>query len=132
MKFPEIAKIFGFGRLKKTGKIIGLGRSSEVYKYGSDKVLKLYLKESPYDTVKWEYDKLSDAKNHNVPVPAVYELIEHEGRFGIVMERVDGESLWGIMTKHIIKTGGKNITSNGVSDLITDCIKNLTFPILNT
>jgi tRNA A-37 threonylcarbamoyl transferase component Bud32 len=125
MKFSEIAKIFGFGRLKNISKRIkiGLGRSSEVYKYGADKVLKLYLKEHNYDIVKWEYDKLSDAKNHNVPVPVVYELIEYNGRLGIVMGRICGESLWNIMTRHIIKTGGENITSNGVSDLIIDSIK---------
>ena len=118
-----LKKIVEFLGLGKAGKRIGLGRSSEVYEYGADKILKLYLKEHPYDIVKWEYDKLSDAKNHNVPVPAVYELIEYNGRFGIVMERIYGESLWGIMTEHIVKMGGENRISNGVSDLITDSIK---------
>lgn len=109
--------------LIKTDKILGLGRSSEVYEYGTDKVLKLYYKEHSYETIKWEYDKLSDAKNHSVPVPAVYELIEHDGRFGIIMERVSGESLLEIMAGHIIETGGENTTSNGVSDLIIDSVK---------
>ena len=111
--------------LIKNGKILGFGRSSEVYEYDSDKVLKLYLKEHSYDTVKWEYDKLLDAGNHNIPVPAVYELIEHEGRFGIVMERFYGESLLAIMAKHIIETGGENITSDGLSDVILDSIKKM-------
>lgn len=107
----------------KTDKILGLGRSSEVYEYGHDTVLKLYLKEHGYETVKWEYDKLSDAKNHNIPVPAVYELIEHDGCFGIIMERIYGESLLGIMANHIIETGGENITSDGLSDLMINGIK---------
>ena len=62
MKFSDIGKLFGLGRPKKTGRIIGLGRSSEVYKYGSDKVLKLYFKEHPCDIVKWEYGELPTAK----------------------------------------------------------------------
>jgi len=123
MFLTKIGEILGFGKSKKAGKIIGLGRSSVVYKYGKNKVLKLYYKEHPYDTVKWEYDKLSDAKNHNAPVPAVFELIEYNGRLGIVMERIYGESLWGIITTHIIEAGGENITANGVSELITDSIK---------
>ena len=32
----------------RIGKRLGLGRSSEVYKYGTGKVLKLYFKEHPY------------------------------------------------------------------------------------
>jgi uncharacterized protein (TIGR02172 family) len=107
----------------KTGKIIGAGRSSEVYEYGTDKVLKLYLKEHGYNIVKWEYDKLSDAKNYNVPVPAVYEIIEHDGRFGIIMERIYGESLLEIIAGHIITTGGENIALNGVSELIIKIMK---------
>ncbi|MCL2775014.1 MAG: phosphotransferase [Oscillospiraceae bacterium] len=107
------------------GKILGLGRSSEVYEYGIDKVLKLYFKEHAYDTVKWEYDKLSNAKDNNVPVPAVYELIEHDGRFGIIMERIYGESLLEIIVEHIITTGGENIAANGVSDLIIEITKGM-------
>ena len=119
MFLTKVREILGFCKSKKAGKIIGLGRSSEVYKYGENKVLKLYYKEHPYDTVKWEYDKLSDAKNHDAPVPAVFELIEYNGRLGIVMERIYGESLWGIITRHIIETAGEN----SISDLIIDSVK---------
>jgi len=75
------------------GKLLGSGARTAVYEYGNDKVFKLYLENTGIDSVKYEYDKTLDAHNNGLPTPKVYEIIEHNGHFGLVMERIQGITL---------------------------------------
>jgi len=116
------------------GKKIGSGKSSEVFEYGEDKILKLFYAKSKHETIKWEYDKLLDAMDKGVPVPAVHDFIEYNGRLGIVAERIKGKTFWDTLVQHvkgksfwdtlvhrIVKAGdGKN---GGLPGLITDGIR---------
>jgi len=75
------------------GKLLGSGATTDVYEYGADKVCKLYLEKFGIESVKNEYDKTLDACENGLPAPKVYEIIEYNGRFGLVMERIQGITL---------------------------------------
>jgi uncharacterized protein (TIGR02172 family) len=107
--------------MDKLGKKIGAGRSSEVLGYGTNKVLKLFNAGSKYETIKWEYDKLMDAMEKGVPVPAVHGFVERGGRFGFVMDKVKGKPFWDTLIRHVAETGGEE--NGGMSRLITENVK---------
>jgi len=75
------------------GKLLGSGTTTDVYEYGNDKVCKLYLEKHEIEQVKHEYEKTLDAYENGLPTPKVYEIIEHNRRFGVVMERVQDITL---------------------------------------
>jgi hypothetical protein len=72
---------------------LALGRTAEVYAWGSDHVLKLYLAWCPPDWVEREAYIARTLVTAGIPTPAVQEVLEVEGRRGIVYERVTGVSM---------------------------------------
>jgi tRNA A-37 threonylcarbamoyl transferase component Bud32 len=75
------------------GQLIGSGRTAEVYAWGNDRVLKLYQSWMPAAPVEREHVITQAAYAAGLPVPETGELIEMEGRIGIVFERVEGVSM---------------------------------------
>lgn len=76
---------------------VGKGLSAEVYAWGGGRVLKLFH-EGPVARTRVEREFIATHVIHEagLPVPAVYEIVEVEGRLGIVFERVEGVSLLGL------------------------------------
>ncbi|CDM70279.1 Aminoglycoside phosphotransferase [Clostridium bornimense] len=74
------------------GKLLGVGGTGEVFEVSKDKILKLYYNNVNSDVVNWEYNKSKTLFSAGLPVPKVYELIEEDGRLGIIMERINGKS----------------------------------------
>lgn len=74
--------------------LVGTGLTSEVYAWGAGRVLKLFHPGRPDDKVDCEFAISRAVHAAGLPVPAAYELVEIEGRRGIVFERVDGPSLF--------------------------------------
>jgi len=74
-------------------KLIGQGRTADVFELDSDKILKLYRSEVSYPAIQHEYrvSQLMYAQGSNVPQP--FELVEQGDRHGIVFERISGRSL---------------------------------------
>jgi hypothetical protein len=56
-------------------KLIGVGRTSEVYEYGNDCILKLFTDEIKLDAVKKEYDFSRFAYENDLPTPEPKEII---------------------------------------------------------
>ena len=73
--------------------IVGKGFCSDVYAWGQGRVLKLFHGRLARDRADREYEGTRAVHAAGLPVPAAYELVEVEGRCGIVFERVDGVSL---------------------------------------
>lgn len=79
------------------GKLIGKGMTAEVYEWGHDKVLKLYFDHICDDWIKHE-DKVGRSVNiAGVPSPEVFDMVDVDGRKGIVFQRISGKSV----LKHI-------------------------------
>jgi len=98
--------VFIHGRGKKTGgeeamdkgEMISRGRTAEVFAWKDDQVLKLFLKDWPVPQVDHEAHVTDAVHKAGLPAPAVEEIVEVEGRLGIVLERVDGPSMLPVLT----------------------------------
>jgi len=75
------------------GEPIALGRTAAVYAWGEGQVLKLFQDWYPADYVEYEARIARAVHATGLPVPAVGEIVEAEGRLGLVFERVDGASM---------------------------------------
>jgi tRNA A-37 threonylcarbamoyl transferase component Bud32 len=74
------------------GALLGQGRTAEVYAW-NDQVLKLFVKGFPAEWIHAEAEATHVAHKASLSVPAVGEIVQVDGRTGIVYERVDGDSM---------------------------------------
>jgi hypothetical protein len=74
-------------------RVVGKGFCSDIYEWGDGRVLKLFHGRDAHDRADREYDATRAVHAAGLPAPAALELVEVEGRSGIVFERVDGVSL---------------------------------------
>lgn len=83
------------------GKMVGTGGVCNVYDLGNGKVIKLYFEGYDKATVEWEYNKTVDAYQKGLSVPQVYKIVEYHNRYGLIMEKIEGQSLMEIMFSYI-------------------------------
>jgi len=75
------------------GKPIALGRTAEIYAWEEGQVLKLFKDWFSSDGVKYEAQIARAVHTSGLPVPAVGEVVEINGRLGLIYERVAGPSM---------------------------------------
>jgi len=73
--------------------LVGRGFCSEMYAWGKGRVLKLFHGWAARDRADHEFAVTQATHDAGLPVPAAYDLIEVDGRWGIVFERINGVSL---------------------------------------
>ncbi|MBP1754382.1 MAG: hypothetical protein H6Q59_780 [Firmicutes bacterium] len=78
--------------------LIGEGYTAEVYSWQEGEILKLFRKEFPLGGIEKEYEVSKEVERLGIPIPRVGEIIEYEGRTGIVYERIVGDSLLKLIT----------------------------------
>jgi aminoglycoside phosphotransferase (APT) family kinase protein len=78
---------------EQSRKPLARGRTAEIYGWGDGQVLKLFFAWCPENWVRQEARVARAMHAAGLPVPAVDDMLEVEGRFGIVFERVEGHSL---------------------------------------
>jgi hypothetical protein len=71
-------------------KIVGQGRHSTVYEYQDNQVLKLYPSGTTRQVAEEELGKTVLVKEYGVECPIARSVVEEEGRFGILVDRVRG------------------------------------------
>lgn len=74
------------------GEKIAAGGTSEVFAWGEGRVLKLFTAAYQY-AVDLEAERARAVHEAGLPSPAVFEVVEFDGRRGIVYERVEGPLL---------------------------------------
>jgi tRNA A-37 threonylcarbamoyl transferase component Bud32 len=79
--------------LRSPGKRIGQGVTAEVFEYGDGRVLKLARPGIERWVLEHEARTTQAAFESGAPAPQVFEVIEHDGRVGIVYPRYEGETL---------------------------------------
>ncbi|NJD59488.1 MAG: hypothetical protein FIA98_08825, partial [Anaerolineae bacterium] len=79
--------------MDKLGALIAVGLTAEIFAWREGCVLKLFrLGRSP-QTLEYEARLSRAVHATGLPVPAVGDVIEMNGRFGLELERVDGPSM---------------------------------------
>ncbi len=76
------------------GPLIGQGRTADIFAWGDTQVLKLFKDWCSKGMVQYELKIAHVVQSAGVPVPrAADELVETDGRWGILYERVSGPSM---------------------------------------
>lgn len=75
------------------GKVIARGRTAEVYNWSENQVLKLFYDWVPPEFVKQEFEISQQISKAGVPVAQVFDMFEHNQRFGIVYEKISGVTM---------------------------------------
>jgi aminoglycoside phosphotransferase (APT) family kinase protein len=81
----------GIGSSPAVGRRLGSGKEAEVFEFG-EAAIKLYKTGVPKRAVFREAAALAQAEALGLPVPSVGGVREIDGRWGMVMDRVDGRS----------------------------------------
>ena len=75
------------------GKPIALGRTAEIYTWEEGQILKLFRDWFSADGVEYEARITRMVHATGSPIPAVGEVVEVNGRLGLIYERVEGSSM---------------------------------------
>lgn len=91
----------------KLGNRVGIGNTAEVYEWENDTVIKLFHSDYPKDSVLREFSNAAIISKMNFPKAMAYDVIEVEGRLGIIYDSVLGESLldWLLKTRELERGG---------------------------
>jgi len=70
--------------------LIGEGATAEIFAYGENQVLKVFNADQPQEWIAQEAFFTKTAYDHGLPAPRFLELLEVDGRTGIIFDRIDG------------------------------------------
>ena len=87
----------------KEEKLIGQGNTAEIYRFDNDKILKLFRTGLHKTIVEREYQNAISIQNILDCVPKVYEMVEVNGRHGIIYQEIKGTDLLKIMVNSLWK-----------------------------
>jgi uncharacterized protein (TIGR02172 family) len=85
--------------MKLPDKLIGRGLTAEIYAWNEGQALKLFNAGISRRTVEYEANLTRIIHATGLPVPAIGEIIEIDGRFGVEMERLAGISMLDMLTR---------------------------------
>ena len=87
------------------------GRSSEAFKLEDGRVLKLFFEDYPKEYAQKEYKNTKIANETGCTSMKVYDMVEQDGRSGIIMDYIDGISQNDMPTKNpaYLLKGGKDL-----------------------
>src|SRR5437763_1912951 len=90
------------------GEKIGEGAFSEAYAWAPGQVVKLFKAGVSHLLGRHEVRMIRAVRAVGVPVPEVFGEVTLDGRFGIVLQRLDGPTLW-----HLSRTGAVTFEQAG-------------------
>ena len=93
--------------MAKLGALLGRGYVAEVFAYGEGKAIKLFIDEDSDENAELEARVTTEAREHGIAAPRVWDVVKVDGRVGIVMDRIEGDSMmhWGTRFPWRIYTG---------------------------
>jgi uncharacterized protein (TIGR02172 family) len=89
--------------MKPLDQPIAIGRTAEVYAWENGQVLKLYRDWCPANWVDYEARICRLVNEAGIPSPKVGDIVEIDGRRGILYERVDGMEMLNAMSRNPLK-----------------------------
>ncbi len=81
----------------KIDKIIGQGRTADVYLWEDEKIIKLFSKDTHKSNVELEFDinlkVYESSKEKGIAMPKPFQIVEVKDRTGIIFERIQGSTM---------------------------------------
>lgn len=87
------------------GELIAEGRTAEVYAWGDSHVLKLYRSWWPLDSIEFEARICKAVYEAGVAAPEVGDIMEVEGRRGLIYQRIDGPDMQSVALAELHRAG---------------------------
>ena len=84
-------------------KLVASGRMADIYEYEQGRLLKLNHSGYPAILAEMEAGITRAAWQAGLPVPEVFDCLEVDGRYGIVFERVHGQTLMNVLETHPLR-----------------------------
>jgi aminoglycoside phosphotransferase (APT) family kinase protein len=81
----------------RSADLVSRGNTSDVWRWSSTTVVKVLRPGIPTEWASLEADITARVHDAGLPCPATEGVLEVEGRPGIVLERIDGPSMWRLM-----------------------------------
>ncbi len=78
---------------------LAVGRTAELYTWEENRVLKLFHNWFDLESIQFEQRMAQAVHASRLPVPAVGEIVQINGRNGLVYEQVDGQNMWEVLEK---------------------------------
>ncbi len=78
----------------RIGQLVASGRTSEVFAYGGDSVVKVPRPHVPAHWARLEARFTAAVRRIGAPTPEVRDVVQVDGRDSIVFERIVGQSMW--------------------------------------
>lgn len=104
------------------GKLVGLGNTASVYEWDENKVIKLFIKDYPKEFIEREYHNAVSINEMNFIKPKAYEILHIDGRWGILYDQLEGESL----LEWLMRTGDIKRCAAIMADLHKAVLRNKT------
>lgn len=82
---------------KELGQPIAYGRTAEIYAWDEGQILKLFHDWFPRESIAYEARLAEMVHGSGLPVPAVGEMVDVNGRTGLIYQRVAGAALFEVM-----------------------------------
>lgn len=119
----------------RRGRLIDAGRTSDVYAFGEDAVVKVPKPDVPKHWAEVEFALSDIVHRQGLPAPVARSIVELDERPCVVFDRVDGPTMWNVMLddhdrvedlagqlvdlQHRIHSAG---VPDGVPDLVARCV----------
>jgi len=75
-----------------------------VFEIENEKILKLYFDTISVEVIKTEYEINRKISNFKIPTAMCYELIQENGRYGIILDKITGISMMKYMAENPMKS----------------------------
>ncbi|BCJ94651.1 aminoglycoside phosphotransferase [Anaerocolumna cellulosilytica] len=102
------------------GSIIGVGNTATVYDWEPGKVIKLFHSGYPKASVEREYHNAVMLQDKKFSKPSVYDFIIVDNRYGIVYDKIQGESL----LDRLLQTQNLNESAKILAELHQEILQN--------
>ena len=83
------------------GALIGQGNTAEIFEYGEGKILKLYREGMSQFACEQEFNITQNIYRFLGACPKAYEVVNVDGRYGAIYERIDGQSMLQAMLSNL-------------------------------
>lgn len=75
------------------GKLIGEGRTAEIYGIDDNRIIKLFKKGYKKKYIKYEYRVNNILSAYDLPITKSYKIVKRKNRIGIIYERIYGNTM---------------------------------------